>query len=86
LPVLAMPIAARRDDRGAAQLTVVVAVGLCVSLYMALRRWTVGTNGPIWYVFRTIWAPPIGAWFVLLLALAGAVLIASASLRPKAAP
>ena len=86
LPVLAMPIAARRDDRGAAQLTVVVAVGLCVSLYMALRRWTVGTNGPIWYVFRTIWAPPIGAWFVLMLAWAGAVLIASASLRPKAAP
>ena len=83
LPVLAMPIAARRDDRGAALLPIAVAVGLCSSMYMAFRRWTVGTDGPIWYLFRTNWTPPVGAWFVALLTLAGAVLIASVAWKPK---
>ncbi|MEP7113942.1 MAG: DUF2142 domain-containing protein, partial [Ilumatobacteraceae bacterium] len=36
-----------------------------VSLYWGLRRWTVGTNGPLLYVFREDWIPPIPSVVIL---------------------
>jgi hypothetical protein len=46
-----------------------------ISLYWALRRWTVGTNGPLLYIFREDWIPPLPTILVLAIAAFGAWLV-----------
>lgn len=46
-----------------------------VSLYWGLRRWAVGTNGPLIYLFREDWIPPLPSVVILGVAAAGAWLV-----------
>ena len=48
-----------------------------ISLYWALRRWTVGTDGPLLYVFREGWVPPLPSIVILAVGAAGAWLVTS---------
>jgi hypothetical protein len=48
-----------------------------ISLYWALRRWAVGTDGPLFYVFREDWVPPLPSIVILGLGAVGAWLVAS---------
>jgi Predicted membrane protein (DUF2142) len=48
-----------------------------ISLYWALRRWAVGTNGPLFYVFREDWKPPVPSIVILGIGAAGAWLVMS---------
>ena len=48
-----------------------------ISLYWALRRWAVGTNGPLLYLFREDWIPPVPSVVILGLGAVGAWLLAS---------
>lgn len=58
------------------QLAVVSFVALqWVALYWGLRRWTVGTDGPLFYPGREDWIPPVPAVVILALAAAGAWLV-----------
>jgi len=85
VPVLAVPIVkARVDARAGAAVVASVGVGLFASFYMALRRWTVGTNGPIWYAFSARWVPPLPAWMVVATAAVGALLVATAGVSRQA--
>jgi hypothetical protein len=46
-----------------------------ISLYWGLRRWTVGTDGPLLYVFREDWIPPVPSVVILAVAAVGAWLV-----------
>jgi predicted membrane protein DUF2142 len=46
-----------------------------ISLYWALRRWTVGTNGPLLYASREDWIPPLPSVAILAVAAVGAWLV-----------
>ena len=53
----------RRPARVAA---VIAGVGPIVAHAAAMRRWTVGTNGPLQYLTNEGWKPPLPAWFLLV--------------------
>jgi hypothetical protein len=55
-----------------------MAVGHFGSFYLALRRWTIGTDGPIWFAFDAAWSPPLPVLVVLAVALVACGLLASA--------
>ena len=56
-------------------LVVVFAAIQWVSLYWGLRRWSVGTDGPLFYPFREDWLPPLPSVVILAVAAAGAWLV-----------
>jgi hypothetical protein len=45
---------------------VIVAGGQVVAHAAAMRRWTVGTDGPLQYLGKGNWAPPVPSWFLLV--------------------
>ncbi len=48
-----------------------------ISLYWGLRRWSVGTDGPLLYAFREDWVPPLPSIVILGLGAVGAWLVMS---------
>jgi hypothetical protein len=87
LVTLALAALGRRLDgaRWVFVLAPALAAAQLASFYLALRRWTVGTDGPIWYAFDANWSPPLPTWFVLLGAVAATGLIGSAAIGARRA-
>ncbi len=61
-----------------------LAIGQFASFYLALRRWTVGSNGPIWFAFDANWSPPLPTAMVLLGAVVSVALVGSAAIGTEA--
>lgn len=81
LPILAGLFASEERARAITRFVVVVAgAASFVAFYVALRRYAVGTNGPVWFVGRSVWDAPLPMSVVVLLGLAGVVLTARAAL------
>ncbi len=36
------------------------------AFYVALRRYVVGTDGPVWFLGASGWEPPLPPWLLLL--------------------
>jgi hypothetical protein len=75
LPFIVMARRPRIQARTLHLLIVIFAVLQWVSLYWGLRRWTVGTNGALFYVFGEDWIPPVPSVVILAVAAAGAWLV-----------
>jgi hypothetical protein len=66
-------------DRWGRGCVVLLGAAQLVAFYVALRRYVVGTNGPVWFLGRGGWDPPAPAWallatFVATLAVTGSYL------------
>ncbi len=72
VPLLA-GYALERSDQLAAALrswttlcVTLVGVAQLVAFYVALRRYVVGVEGPVWFLGREGWEPPLPPWLLLL--------------------
>jgi hypothetical protein len=75
IPFVVMARRPRIQPRTLHLLVAVFAAIQWISLYWGLRRWTVGTDGPLFYVFRQDWIPPLPSVVILAVAAAGAWLV-----------
>jgi hypothetical protein len=68
------------DWAAIAKVVVLLAVPMQgVAFYVALRRYAVGVDGPVWFVGSSQWQPPIPIWTLLVLG-CGTLLVAAAGL------
>jgi hypothetical protein len=75
LPFVVMARRPRIQPRTLRLVVIAFATIQWISLYWALRRWTVGTNGLLLYIFREDWIPPLPTILILAIAAFGAWLI-----------
>ena len=75
LPFVVMARRPRIQTRTLNLLVVAFAAIQWISLYWGLRRWTVGTNGPLLYAFREDWIPPVPSVAILAVGAVGAWLV-----------
>jgi hypothetical protein len=77
LPFVVMARRPRIDPRTLRIAVIIFGVVQWISLYWALRRWSVGTNGPLLYLFKETWIPPVPSVLILAVGAAGAWLVAA---------